>query len=162
MGLSLPSPPCAMCSCIKYILLLELYTKWIWTVADGRHVRYERLVYTVFYIQENYALSSLQSRGVSAIQRFLMYTSNGSSTGTWVNVHYKAVVHIQGCHCILFTITRYLYTLANIPGRDMLLLRLVSEYCQTSTSAGVIFEWLHHHWTTSQPVLNHHTTGWWV
>ena len=56
--------------------------KWIRTVADGRRVRFARLVYTVFYVQGNYALSGLLVRGVSAIQGFLMYTSNGSSIGT--------------------------------------------------------------------------------
>ena len=40
------------------------------------------LVYTVFYVQGNYALSGLRIRGVSAVQEFLMYTSNGSSIGT--------------------------------------------------------------------------------
>ena len=35
--------------------------------------------YTVFYVQENYAL---QVRGVPTIQGFLMYTSNGSLIGT--------------------------------------------------------------------------------
>ena len=42
----------------------------------------------MFYVQENYALSGLQVRGVFAIQSvwgvrgFLMYTSNGSSIET--------------------------------------------------------------------------------
>ena len=36
----------------------------------------------MFYVQGNYALSGLRVRGVSAIQGFLMYTSNGSSIGT--------------------------------------------------------------------------------
>ena len=34
------------------------------------------------YVLGNYALYSLQVRGVSGIQRFLVYTSNGSSIGT--------------------------------------------------------------------------------
>ena len=33
---------------------------------------------------------------MSAIQGFLMYTSNGSSIGTRVNVHYIAVVCYSG------------------------------------------------------------------
>ena len=74
-----------------YEILLE-FMKWIWTVADGRRFCYARLVYTVFYVQGNYALSNLWSRGVSAIQGFLMYTNNDSSIGTWVNVQYKAIV----------------------------------------------------------------------
>ena len=37
---------------------------------------------------------------------------------------------------------------------------IVSESCQTSTSAGVIFEWLYLHWTSSQLAVNHHKTGW--
>ena len=36
----------------------------------------------MFYVQGNYALSGLRVRGVSAIQGFLMYTSNGSLIGT--------------------------------------------------------------------------------
>ena len=49
-----------------------------------------------------------------------------------------------------------LYTLANISGRyqcwklpRLLLLWLVSESCQTSMSAGLIFEWVHLHWTSA-------------
>ena len=52
------------------------------TVPDGRHVCFARLVYTLFYVQGNYALSSLWVREVSAIQGYLMNTSNGSSIGT--------------------------------------------------------------------------------
>ena len=44
----------------------------------------------------------------------------------------------------------------------LLLLRLVSESRQTSTSAGVVFKWIHLQCTSSQPVINCHTTGWWV
>ena len=42
--------------------------KWIWTVAEGRCVHFARLIYTVFYVQGNYAFSGLRVRGVSAIQ----------------------------------------------------------------------------------------------
>ena len=35
-------------------------------------------------------------RGVSTIQGFLMYTSNGNSVGTLVNVHYKCPLY-RGC-----------------------------------------------------------------
>ena len=62
---------------------------------------------------------------------------------------------------ILFTSTRLLYTLANISARyqcwklpKLFLLWLVSASCQTSTSAGVIFKWLHLQWTSSQPAIN--------
>ena len=51
-------------------------------IQDGRLVHFARLVYTVFYVLGNYVLSGLQVRGVSAIQGFLMYASNGSSIGT--------------------------------------------------------------------------------
>ena len=50
----------------------------------------------MFYVQGNYALFSLRVRGVSAIQGFLMYTSDGSSIGTLVNVHYKEGVRHSG------------------------------------------------------------------
>ena len=40
------------------------------------------LVYTVFYVQGNYALSDLGVRRVSAIQGILMYTSNDNLIGT--------------------------------------------------------------------------------
>ena len=43
---------------------------------------FARLFYTVFNVQGNYALFGLRIRGVSAIQGFLMYTSNGSSIRT--------------------------------------------------------------------------------
>ena len=55
-----------------------------------------RLVYTVFYVQGKYALSGLWVRGVSAIEGFLKYTSNGSSIGTSVNVHYNVGVRHLG------------------------------------------------------------------
>ena len=42
--------------------------------ANGRHVCFA-LVYTLFYVQGNYALSGLRVRRVSTIQGFLMYTS---------------------------------------------------------------------------------------
>ena len=51
-------------------------------VPDGRCVRFARLIYTVFYVQGNYALSGLRVRGVSAIQGYLMNISNGSSIRT--------------------------------------------------------------------------------
>ena len=47
-----------------------------------------------------------------------------------------------------------------LPG--LLLLWLVSEACQTSTSAQVTFKWLHIPLTNRQPAVIHHTTGWWV
>ena len=65
-------------------------------MADGRHVCFARLVYTVFYVQWNYALSGLRISGVSTIQGFLMYTSNGSSIGNRVNVRYKVGVRHSG------------------------------------------------------------------
>ena len=42
------------------------------------------------------------------------------------------------------------------------LLWLVSESCETSTSARVILEWLHLQWTSSQPTLNRSPHIWLV
>ena len=50
-----------------------------------------------------------------------------------------------------------------LPG--LLLLWLVSEVCQTSTSSTsvqVAFKWLHIPLASRQPAVIHHTTGWWV
>ena len=71
---------------LKYAAVLNINNtigmKWILTVTEGRCVRFARLVYTVFCVQGNYPLFGLRVRGVSAIQGFLMYSSNGSSIGT--------------------------------------------------------------------------------
>ena len=40
------------------------------------------------------------------------------------------------------------------------LLWLVSGVCQMFTSAWVVFKCLHLPWTSSQPAVSHHTTGW--
>ena len=86
---------CQVNSCI--LLLLELYT-YVWSVFEQLRVHFARLVYTVFYVQEIYALSGLQIRGVSTIQGFSMYTSNGGSIGTWVNVYYIEGVRHSGVY----------------------------------------------------------------
>ena len=63
--------------------------KSIQTIEDSGCVCFVRLVYSVFYVQENSALSSLQIRGVSAIQS-LKYNSMGDFH---LGLHYKVVVH---------------------------------------------------------------------
>ena len=96
-------------SCIKHYYIGVVYAVDL-KDADGRRVCFARLVYTVSNVQGNYALFGLQVRGVSTIQGFLMYTSNGSSSWTWVNVSYKEVVchsrgvYLEGFHCIAFCI----------------------------------------------------------
>lgn len=41
-------------------------------------------------------MSVVRSRGVSAVQRFLMYSINGDSIGTLVSVRYRAGVRNSG------------------------------------------------------------------
>ena len=71
----------------------------------------------------------------------------------------------------IFTIKRWLYTLTNDSARcwcwqllRLFLLWLVSEACQTSTSAYIyaFFKWLHLPLTSRQPAVIHHLTGCWV
>ena len=56
-------------------LLLKFYTKCIWTVIDGGRVSFVRLM---FLCKGELYFDSLQIRGVSTIQGFLMYTSIGN------------------------------------------------------------------------------------
>ena len=73
-----------------------MYMKWIWTVTDGRRVHFVRLVYTVFYVQRDCALSGLQVRwGIHYSGVFIVHYSDGSSI-TWVNVHYNDIVRHSG------------------------------------------------------------------
>ena len=44
----------------------------------------------------------------------------------------------------------------------LLLLWLVTEACQTSTSTQVVFKWLHLPLTSRQLAIIYHTVGWWV
>ena len=62
----------------------------------------------------------------------------------------------------LFTIKQIIarYWCWKLPG--LLLLWLVCEACQTSTSVRVAFKWLHIPLTSRQLAVIHHTNGWWV